>query len=691
MFLITHYILFTDPVVRWNPGNNSKSEVSDRWSQTYINREKSPERRSPSRSPSTIEPRTTRSVSPPKRSLRPNTSQPNIAQPLVPQVTAHITSTTSYRPRSPFKYSSTTSEVPASPITRAASGILPSPYTSELSKAYGSVLQPKELLLTHKCVLCSAAFPPDATIYPDPNASAVSNRFLCRLCFTENGGSKGECPVCHRPVLILKSEGGFVENSGRVWHKRCFRCDTCFKDIGDTPMVDLLGRPSCAECFDTCLKKSPGRNSVKNDPRRIFDSPNFTCEKSSSNLGGLRGDRRSREGSPAIEELEQRLGMIKSRESSPALEELTQRLSAVSNRTPTKGSPTHSPDLRRGDYVSSRDGSPFVERRGRGASLVGIGGGSLTSSLCGSPAARSLNYERHTSLVMNDSHSQQIYDPFSIPEREVSIQYTGSPVTKDEAVEEMKMRFLKHAASLKSSGSGSPLFRQPSPTVKSPAAKSPTPQKAVSRIPVPTSRHESPILRHSFRSSSLSSSRRGSFADIESSVPSTPELTSDFSDNITNSSAPSSPPPCADDAFNSNQRPFVPLDSTDDDEHEDSFNSRTTVTPKSKSRSLSPVSSTSFPSSGTLCTKCGGALFTKRDEGKFVTVPEDTDTGHSAPKAYHRECFKCNVCREGFRETGTGQVVFVRRAKGACHPEVGRTTTVLVVNQTMPSVLHRRK
>lgn len=679
MFLITHHVFFTDPVVRWNPGNNSKSEVSDRWSQTYVNRESSPERRSPSRGPSStpVEPRTSRSVSPTKRFPRPNTSQSNTtAQPLIPQVTAHITSTTSYRPRSPLKYSSTTSDVPASPTARAASGILPSPYTSELSKAYGSVLQPKESLLTHKCTLCSAAFPPDATIYPDPNASAMSNRFLCRPCFTENGGSKGDCPACHRPVLILKSEGGFVENSGRVWHKRCFRCDTCFKNIGDTPMVDLLGRPSCAECFDTCLKKSPARDSAKNSPRRPFDSPDITKEKS-SNLGGLRGDRQSREGSPAIEELEQRLGIIKSRESSPALEELTQRLSAVSNRTPTKGSPTRGPDARRGDYVSSRDGSPFVERRGRGGSLVDIGGGSpFTSSLSGSPASRPSNYERQTSPVMNGSPAQKIYDRFSSPERELSAQYTGSPATKDEAVEEMKMRFLRHAASsssLKSSGSGSSSpFRQSSPVVKSP-----TPQKAASKIPISTSRHESPTLRHSFSSSSLSSSRRGSFADIESSVPSTPELTSDFSDNITDSSAPSSPPAYANDVFSSNQRSYVPLDSTDDDdEHEDSFNSRTTPTPKSKSRSLPPASSTSSPSPSTPCAKCGGALFTKRDGGKYVTVPEEAGARNSAPKTYHRECFKCNVCREAFRETGTGQAVFVRGAKGACHPEVSWITLV---------------
>jgi hypothetical protein len=124
---------------------------------------------------------------------------------------------------------------------------------------------------------------------------------FCRPCFAANGGSKGECVACSKPVLILKSEGGYIENSGRLWHKRCFRCEGCQKDISHQPMVDLLGKPSCADCFDTCLKRD--------SPRR-HESPRVDREDKKANLGGIRPGNRSRQGSPALEELEQKLGIL---------------------------------------------------------------------------------------------------------------------------------------------------------------------------------------------------------------------------------------------------------------------------------------------------------------------------------------------------------------------------------------------
>lgn len=657
-------------MVRWNQGNNSKTQVSDRWSQTYVTREKSPERRSPSRGPlssdTPVEPQASRPASPTKRFPRPNTvAHHYTGQPLAPRVTAHITSTTSYRPPSPLKYSST-SDIPPSPTARAESGILPSPNTSELSKAYGSVLQPKDTLLTHSCATCSSPFPPDATIYPDPNASVTSNRFLCRPCFTVNGGSKGDCPACHRPVLILKSEGGFVENSGRVWHKRCFRCESCFKNIGDTPMVDLMGRPSCTECFDTCLKRSPGRGSATNSPRRPYDSPE--PREKSSNIGGLRGDRKSREGSPAIEELEQRLGIIKSRESSPALEELSQRLSAVAARTPTKDSPSRIPISQR---AGSRDGSPLVDRKARGRSLMETSGAGspFASSINGSPSYR-IKYDRQKSPELDSSPSQRIYERFTSPEQETAPQHTGT-IAPDDAVEEMKKRFLRHAASsssLASASSSSSPRRLSSPAV--------TPQKSTSKIPVASSRHASPSLRSSLSNSSLSSPHsRHSYAGTESSVASTPDLTSDFSDTITESSAPSSPPSRSppsykDDPFSSNQRRYIHEEATDE-EVEDTYNSRKTPTPKFKSRTLPGQTIPSF-SPNKSCGKCRGALFTTKDGGKFVTVPEESGVKGIPPKTYHTGCFRCNVCQGTFKETGTGQAIFVRGDNGPCHPEVSR-------------------
>ncbi|KAI0307786.1 hypothetical protein B0F90DRAFT_63605 [Multifurca ochricompacta] len=181
-----------------------------------------------------------------------------------------------------------------------APDIISSPYTSELSKVYGSVLQPKETLKSFHCHFCYAAFTPDATIYPDPSGAA-GERYMCRTCFSQNGGSRGNCVECARPVLILKSEGGFIENAGHVWHKRCFHCLGCSKNIGDNPMVDLLGRPSCAECFDTCLDR--GDSSGKLRARAPTTKDDVDC------VGGFKSTSipnsgKARKGSSTIEELD---------------------------------------------------------------------------------------------------------------------------------------------------------------------------------------------------------------------------------------------------------------------------------------------------------------------------------------------------------------------------------------------------
>jgi hypothetical protein len=167
-----------------------------------------------------------------------------------------------------------------------------------LSKVYGSVLQNPETLKTYKCADCSGVFTRDATLYPDPNDPT---RILCRPCFMDAGGIQGECAACRKPVLKLKHEGQFVENSGKVWHSKCFVCDGCAKNIAATPSVDLYGRPCCHECFDTCLSRPLGSKTAtpRQDERR----------KS--------GAFESNEASPVVEELSRRL-RVQSLESSPS-------------------------------------------------------------------------------------------------------------------------------------------------------------------------------------------------------------------------------------------------------------------------------------------------------------------------------------------------------------------------------------
>ena len=205
----------------------------------------------------------------------------------------HITSITAQCAPSPTKRNPFLSlgDSPGS----APPDVFTSPDNTTLAKAYGSVLQPPETLPIHTCASCSQVFPPDATIYPDPRTpSGTQPNFLCRSCFATHGGSKGDCGGCGREVLTIRREGGFVENAGKVWHKHCFRCEGCYKEIGHAPMVDLFGRPSCTKCFDNCLDRrgSPGS-------KRQLETAN--------NIGGLMG--RSRESSPALEELSERLGI----------------------------------------------------------------------------------------------------------------------------------------------------------------------------------------------------------------------------------------------------------------------------------------------------------------------------------------------------------------------------------------------
>lgn len=483
--------------MKWDQG---EKQIQDRWSKTYVTKDKSPTRpvaRSggPDHIPSVPQPS---APSPVKRFPRPASGAQNPAVTLGSQVSAHIASTTS-RPPSPLKHSSSLHDhSEPSTSANAAAGILPNPNGSELAKVYGSILQPKETLASYHCALCSAPFPPDATIYPDPGSlspsdldlsAGINPRFLCRTCFTENGGSKGDCDSCSRPVLILKSEGGFVENGGRVWHKKCFSCEGCGKKIGDNPMVDLLGKPSCADCFESCLTRS-----AKDSPQRRGG----TVEPDNrSNLGGIKRSDREREGSPALEELEQRLGIVRSRENTPAKEE---RLvsSSVGTKSPTPTT-TRSPLSSRYTprATGSVESSPIVERlaaRARTDSFTPIGASSMMQGLeDGGPGShmrrlRSPDLEASESDVESPLSSRRMsrykspepqpstsdgspvprrtYNRFRSPEPDVfgsspvsritgSPRY-GSPVGSkqptEEAIEEMKKRFLRQASPAPASG-----------------------------------------------------------------------------------------------------------------------------------------------------------------------------------------------------------------------------------------------
>ncbi|KAF7311031.1 hypothetical protein HMN09_00646500 [Mycena chlorophos] len=529
-----------------------------------------------------------------------------------------------------------------------------------LSKVYGSVLQPRDTLPVQACANCDTPFAPTtSTIYPDPYGATTDGppRFFCRSCFIANGGSRGPCAECSRPVLILKSEGGFVHAGDRYWHKKCFNCSGCDKSIGDAPMLDLLGRPTCAECFDTCLERDP------TTPKKNASATN------SPRVDKLSGSskRQSREGSPALEELEQRLGIVKTREPSPALEELSYRLSMIG-----KDSPTRSPLASSGSRYSSRETSPLVIR-------------SRTKS---DPAIRpfddspSRRYERFRSPEP-DEHGGS-----PSPLKRYSTSGTSSPLrdsptrAKEEAIEEMKSRFMK-------SSSASPA-----------ASTSSTP---------PLSK---PRLRSSRSSGRLS-------------TPSTPDLTSDSSD-ATSSVGPDSPPrdvgagydvdvfSASKVAYGSRHAHLLGSEDIIAEETSSQLNtpahtpkssvkakatpvkspipfSTTTPSksPKTPSKSLS-TTPTKTPSKSpkalaiapvtesTTCVKCLQSLFSVSEGGRYVTVTNELS---GEPETYHSRCFTCVLCHLPFKEGAAGQALFVKGVDGPAHVECAPPQKIVVTTK----------
>lgn len=686
----------------------SISKATDRWSQTYVtNKSKEtppPPRRTevspPVAAPSVASTRHSSASAVPSVNATPSSStlrrfpRPQSSSGTVnigSRVSTHIDRTTTSRSPSPLKRTYSPAE--------DATDILPSPHGSVLAKAYGSVLQPKETLATFTCSICSTPFPPDATIYPDPMEADGQTRYLCRPCFEVNGGSKGDCESCHRPVLVLKSEGGFIENSGRLWHKRCFRCEGCFKDISEHPMVDLLGKPSCAECFDTCLKR---------DTPRKNESPRVERDEKRSNLGGLKRISTGRQGSPALEELTQRLGTLtKSRESSPVLEDRA-RSFPLDFSSPSRDSPTRS-----SRYTSpTRDDSPLTDRS--------------------RPRANS-EFSNSSSIQPGDgSPVRRTYDRIRSPEidrRGSSPRFPSSPVSPrqsaDEAIEEMKRRFLDAAR------------KSPSPTPKPTSPPQKTPQKTPqSRIPIASRDSSSPSFRSRVSNTpSRPDSQFLSFADPSSSsvaplrtkssvsclssrdsdflssellstpdptkhvidtpaprsvtslgsprqepdiLPRTPDLGSEFSDSTstTFSSGPPTPP---------SSSPPQMKDFREEEHEEEVDVVPPTPTPKQKETPTEAAVPTAISPAAT-CAKCNIALLSVKHGGKFVTVPEDMSSGAPA-KMYHPRCFRCSVCDVAFGDNRAGQAVFVRTEAGVCHPDCApRERTSIRPTRSIPAM-----
>ena len=580
-------------MIQWNR-QSPQGANKDRWSQTYVAKASSPQPTAPKRI-------TAQHSSP---SLRPQG-----ATALSSRVSEHIVSATNSLPSSHVKHSSVSEDAILS-----APDVISSPYSSELAKVYGSVLQPKGTLESFHCHLCSAPFTPDATIYPDPT-DTTGERFMCRSCFSQNGGSRGICVGCSRPVLILKSEGGFVENAGQVWHKKCFHCSGCGKSIGDNPVVDLLGRPSCAECFDTCLvrRDTPGKSRTS--------APN----ESVGNLGGVKPASASspgkpRKGSSTIEELEQVLGI---RRPQSAVDANLPQAATLSDVTSTSLPNT------------SQSCSPL----------------SLPNDHPTRPAAA------HSKDVAASSPQS------SIPLRSNTIATMGPTKAAPDSIQGAKKKFLKQT------GSSPDKALQATPThrgrLDGDALETPT--KSLMRY------SNTRLLSHKDSTSSIRTDRDSMLS--LSSAASTPSLASDYSDTATISSEPSSPPPSSSgeqedligllssSPSSSLSRQCIKLVSSNarsQDLSSETFHVSTRPGP-----SIHPHT----PLPDARCAKCTLPLFDVRHGGRYVAVPEPSSTG-SSHRMYHADCFRCRICNGLFEEKEAGRAVFVRGVRGACHLSV---------------------
>jgi hypothetical protein len=243
-------------------------------------------------------------------------------------------------------------------------------------------------------------------------------------------------------------------------------------------MVDLLGRPSCVDCFGGCLRRDVGSK----DQSPIHKEMDVNM--------GMKGQK-SREGSPAINELEQRLGIVKGREGTPIFE------------TDLNSSPKKTPLAKR---YSVSDGSPLLRYGSReGNPLMEHGawdGGKPT------PVPREYkSSERGSPRLVGINSSAKSPVPRS------PVKYANSP------------QFTRFELPPESSPTPITPRRH---TQLSPIAASPSPSDAgISGTPQSTMPHRTVPVRRGTRSSPILGLNH---EESDEEVPMTPDLVSDTED-----------------------------------------------------------------------------------------------------------------------------------------------------------------
>ncbi len=103
---------------------------------------------------------------------------------------------------------------------------------------------PKIPLTLHSCAICALVFSPDATIYPNISSNQLKNNHSSvSLALQKTEALKGLVPPALDQYLPLKAKEHIFNREGATGTSNATTVAGCFKNIGDTPMVDLLGRP----------------------------------------------------------------------------------------------------------------------------------------------------------------------------------------------------------------------------------------------------------------------------------------------------------------------------------------------------------------------------------------------------------------------------------------------------------------
>ncbi|KAG9005468.1 hypothetical protein FRB94_001553 [Tulasnella sp. JGI-2019a] len=327
--------------LRWNPGASSNTQASDsrnEWA-TSFERRFLPKAQADPPKPSTVVTRPLVSRTPAILSAfkdAASTPSTNAPRPNIVRSKAPVSDKATYAPSkapviprtpSPLKnfansYLNPDSPDPSIVLKPDAAG------GNSLAKVYGSVLQPVSTIASFVCSACDTPFLPDATIYPNPDDPKV---YFCSSCFSKNGGSRGACDACGQEVLRLKVEGGFVENDGRVWHTGCFKCEGCGRDISTRPMVDVLGRPCCEDCFDGCLKRGNKAASAKSSRN---PSPASKAVRGRLGTPNSRADSSTGLASPGLKKSTSHGDDLA--QANSVVEELAKRIGASPHRSPTR-------------------------------------------------------------------------------------------------------------------------------------------------------------------------------------------------------------------------------------------------------------------------------------------------------------------------------------------------------------------